>query len=135
VQAGAHALFFQCGLGHMMGLDVHDMEDLGEQYVGYAEGQKRSTAFGLKSLRLARPLEPGFVLTVEPGLYFIPELMDLWESEKKFSQFINYSKLTPFRQFGGIRVEENFIITDNGYRLLGEPLIKTVEEIESMRGE
>lgn len=133
VQQGAHALFFQCGLGHMMGLDVHDMEDLGEEYVGYAENQEKSKAFGLKSLRLARKLEPGFVLTVEPGLYFIPELMDLWESQKKFSQFINYDKLAPFRSFGGVRVEENFIITAQGYRLLGDPLIKTIAEIEQYR--
>jgi Xaa-Pro aminopeptidase len=133
VQEGAHTLFFQCGLGHMMGLDVHDMEDLGEEYVGYADDQKKSKAFGLKSLRLARKLEPGFVLTVEPGLYFIPELMDLWESQKKLSQFINYDKLAPFRSFGGVRVEENFIITAEGYRLLGDPLIKTVAEIEQYR--
>ncbi|HEX2845124.1 MAG TPA: aminopeptidase P family protein [Chitinophagaceae bacterium] len=134
VQQGAHTLFFQCGLGHMMGLDVHDMEDLGEQYVGYADGQQKSKEFGLKSLRLARKLEPGFVLTVEPGLYFISELMDIWESQKKFSQFINYDKLAPFRSFGGVRVEENFIITEQGYRLLGDPLIKTVAEIEQYRG-
>lgn len=133
VQQGAHTLFFQCGLGHMMGLDVHDMEDLGEEYVGYAEDQQKSNEFGLKSLRLARKLEPGFVLTVEPGLYFIPELMDIWQSQKKLSQFINYDKLAPFRSFGGARVEENFIITAQGHRLLGDPLIKTVAEIEQYR--
>ncbi len=117
----------------MMGLDVHDMEDLGEQYVGYTDELKKSTVFGLKSLRLGRALEPGFVLTVEPGIYFIPELIDLWQSQNKFTSFINYDKLTPLRNFGGARVEENFLITDQGSRLLGDPLIKTVEEIEAMR--
>ena len=133
VQEGAHALFFPCGLGHMMGLDVHDMEDLGEQYVGYTDELKKSTVFGLKSLRLGRALEPGFVLTVEPGIYFIPELIDLWQSQNKFTSFINYDKLRPFRNFGGARVEENFLITDQGCRLLGDPLIKTVEEIEAAK--
>lgn len=133
VQQGAHALFFPCGLGHMMGLDVHDMEDLGEQYVGYTDELKKSTAFGLKSLRLGRALEPGFVLTVEPGIYFIPELIDMWQSQKKFTEFINYDKLIPFRNFGGVRVEENFLINDSGYSLLGDPLIKEIEEIEAFR--
>ena len=133
VQQGAHALFFPCGLGHMMGLDVHDMEDLGEQYVGYTDELKKSTAFGLKSLRLGKALEPGFVLTVEPGIYFIPELIDRWQAEKKFTEFINYDKLVPFRNFGGARVEENFLITDSGYNLLGDPLIKEIDEIEAKR--
>jgi Xaa-Pro aminopeptidase len=133
VEEGAHALFFQCGLGHMMGLDVHDMEDLGEQYVGYTDELKKSTIFGLKSLRLARPLEEGYVLTVEPGLYFIPELMDMWQREKKFTEYINYDKLDAFRNFGGVRIEENFIITANGSQLLGDPLIKTAKEIEEYR--
>lgn len=135
VQQGAHALFFPCGLGHMMGLDVHDMEDLGEQYVGYTNDLKKSTVFGLKSLRLGRALEPGFVLTVEPGIYFIPELIDLWEGQKKFTDFINYDKLAPFRNFGGARVEENFLITEKGAQLLGEPLIKTTGEIEALLAE
>lgn len=133
VQEGAHALFLPCGLGHMMGLDVHDMEDLGEQYVGYTEELKKSTAFGLKSLRLGRALEPGFVLTVEPGIYFIPELIDMWQSQNKFTNFINYDKLTPFRDFGGVRIEENFLITQQGSQLLGDPLIKTIQEIEATR--
>jgi len=118
VQAGAHTLFFPCGLGHMMGLDVHDMEDLGEQYVGYTDELKKSTEFGLKSLRLGKALEPGFVLTVEPGIYFIPELIDLWQAEKKHHNFINYDKLDVYRNFGGARVEENFLITETGYQLL-----------------
>jgi Xaa-Pro aminopeptidase len=134
VREGAHAMFFPCGTGHMMGLDVHDMEDLGEVYVGY-DGQPKSTQFGLKSLRLARELEPGFVLTIEPGIYFIPELIDLWKGQKKFIEFINYEKLEAYKDFGGIRNEEDFLITEDGYRLLGnKPKPKTIEEIESLRG-
>jgi len=134
VAAGAHTMVFQCGLGHMMGLDVHDMEDLGESYVGYTEELKKGTEFGLKSLRLGRALEPGFVVTIEPGLYFIPELMDLRRSEKKFFEFINYDKLETFRSFGGIRIEEDMLITETGSRLLGKPLAKRSEEIEALRG-
>jgi Xaa-Pro aminopeptidase len=129
----AHTLFFQCGLGHMLGLDIHDMENLGEQYVGYDETITKSKEFGLKSLRLARALEPGFVLTVEPGLYFIPALMDIWKAGKKHSAFINYEKLDQFRSFGGIRIEEDFVITATGSRVLGEPLPKEVSEIENFR--
>ncbi len=132
VAAGAHAMFFPCGTGHMMGLDVHDMEDLGEQYVGYA-GETRSTQFGLKSLRLARELEPGFVLTIEPGIYFIPELIDKWREEKKFMEFLNYEKLETYKNFGGIRNEENFLITHTGHKLLGKPKPKTVAEVEALR--
>src|SRR5580692_10599940 len=134
VAAGAHTMVFQCGLGHMMGLDVHDMEDLGEEYVGYTEELRKSREFGLKSLRLGRALEPGFVVTIEPGLYFIPELMDLRKSEKKFEAFINYDKLDAFRQFGGIRIEEDLLITEGGSRLLGKPLAKTAGEMETLRG-
>lgn len=134
VAAGAHTMVFQCGLGHMMGLDVHDMEDLGEPYVGYTDELRKSTEFGLKSLRLGRALEPGFVVTIEPGLYFIPELMDLRKTEKKYFDFINYDKLEAFRSFGGIRIEEDLLITDTGSRLLGKPLIKRAEEIEAARG-
>ena len=135
VAAGAHTMFFQCGLGHMMGLDVHDMEDLGEQYVGYTETMKKSTAFGLKSLRLGRALEPGFVLTIEPGIYIIPELIDLWKSDNKHAAFINYEKLESYRDFGGIRIEEDFLITESGARLLGKPVPKTVAEVEKTRVE
>ncbi|RYY16188.1 MAG: M24 family metallopeptidase, partial [Chitinophagaceae bacterium] len=133
VTNNAHTLFFQCGLGHMLGLDIHDMENLGEEYVGYDETIIKSKEFGLKSLRLAKALEPGFVLTVEPGLYFIPALMDIWKAENKHSSFINYQKLDQFRSFGGIRIEEDFVITENGSRVLGEPLPKTASEIESFR--
>jgi Xaa-Pro aminopeptidase len=133
VAAGAHALFFPCGTGHMMGLDVHDMENLGEKYVGYG-GQEKSTQFGLKSLRLARPLEPGFVVTVEPGIYFIPELIDQWKSENRFESFINYEKVETYKNFGGLRNEEDFLITENGYRLLGKPIPKSIDDVEAMKG-
>ena len=134
VAQGAHALFFPHGLGHMIGLDVHDMEDLGEQYVGYTDQIPRSTLFGTGYLRLARELEPGFVLTVEPGLYFIPELIDQWKAERKFEAFINYEAVESFRHFGGIRTEDNVLITDTGHRVLGPAIPKGVAELEaSMR--
>lgn len=133
VGEGAHALFFPCGTGHMMGLDVHDMENLGEKYVGYAGGEK-STLFGLKSLRLARNLEPGFVLTVEPGIYFIPELIDQWRAEGRFADFINYDKVDTYRDFGGLRNEEDFLITKDGFRLLGKPIPKSIEDVEAAKG-
>ena len=132
VQAGAHAIFFQCGTGHMMGLDVHDMEDLGEVWVGY-DGEPKSTQFGLKSLRLARPLEPGFVLTVEPGIYMIPQLMDLWAGEKRFEEFLDHAEIRKWRDFGGIRNEENFLITDDGHRRLGPAKPLTAEEVENLK--
>ena len=132
VTLGAHAMFFPCGVGHMMGLDVHDMEDLGEVYVGY-EGKPKSTQFGLKSLRLARPLEPGFVLTVEPGIYFIPQLMDLWRSEERFTEFLDYDRLDAWRDFGGIRNEESYLITADGKRRLGKKKPLTCDEVEAVR--
>jgi len=132
VAAGAHAMFFPCGTGHMMGLDIHDMEALGEVYVGW-DGEAKSTQFGLKSLRLGRELVPGFVLTIEPGIYFIPELMDRWQKQGKFASFINYPKLRTYRDFGGLRNEENFLISADGCRRLGEPLPKTIEAVEGMR--
>lgn len=132
VKAGAHAMFMPCGLGHMMGLDVHDMENLGEVYVGY-NGQPKSTQFGRKSLRLGRELEPGFVLTIEPGVYFIPELMDLWKNQNKFTEFINYDKLFQYRDFGGIRNEEDYLITADGARRLGKKIPLTTEEVEAIR--
>ena len=132
VQAGAHALFFPCGTGHLMGLDVHDMENLGEQYVGYA-GQAKSTLFGLKSLRLGRELKPGFVLTIEPGIYFIPELIDLWKSENKFTEFINYNKVEEYKDFSGVRNEEDILVTESGYKILGKPLAKSINDVETER--
>jgi len=133
VEAGAHTLFFQCGLGHMMGLDVHDMENLGEQYVGYADDILQSKEFGFKSLRMGRALEEGMVLTVEPGIYFIPELIVLRKSENKYFEFVNYDKLEEYKSFGGIRLEDDFLITQNGSRLLGAKLPTTSMEIEDFR--
>ena len=133
VAAGAHAMFFQCGLGHMIGLDVHDMEDLGEPYVGYTDVLKKSTQFGMKSLRLGRALEAGFTLTVEPGVYCIPQLMDAWRAENKFAEFFNYDVLEQYRHFSGIRVEEDYLITETGSRLLGKKLPMTVNEVENLR--
>jgi len=130
VQQNVHTLFFQCGLGHMMGLDVHDMEDLGEPIVGYTDSLKKRTDFGWKSLRLGRELQKGLVLTVEPGLYFIPELIDRWKAENKLASFVNYTELEKLRHFGGIRIENNFLITDKGHQLLGKPLVMTAEAVE-----
>ncbi len=132
IGAGAHALFFPHGLGHMMGLDVHDMENLGEEYVGYDKETRRSDQFGLSYLRMARRLEPGFVLTVEPGIYFIPELIDQWKEQKKFAEFINYNEVEKFRGFGGIRIEDDVLVTESGNRVLGRPIPKTVEEVEEI---
>jgi Xaa-Pro aminopeptidase len=133
VAEGAHALFFPCGLGHMMGLDTHDMDNLGEQYVGYNDEVTKSTQFGLKSLRLGRALEEGFVLTVEPGLYFIPELINQWEAESKFTSFINYDKLNHYKNLGGVRLEDDYLITQNGCQLLGKQLPKLPSDIEFFR--
>ena len=133
VHHGAHALFFQCGLGHMMGLDVHDMEDLGEQYVGYNEELLKSSQFGLKSLRLGKELEKGFVITIEPGIYFIPKLIEQWEAEKLHSDYINYEKLALFHNFGGIRVEDGYVISETGSMLLGEPLPIEIKDVERFK--
>jgi Xaa-Pro aminopeptidase len=132
VAAGAHALFFPHGLGHMMGMDVHDMENLGENYVGYDEETVRATQFGTAFLRLGRTLQPGFVLTVEPGIYFIPALIDQWKSEGKYTEFINYEKVETYKDFGGIRIEDDVLVTETGNRVLGKPIPKTVAEIEDL---
>lgn len=132
VEAGVHTLFFQCGLGHMMGLDVHDMEGLGEDYVGYTDTIKRNPAFGWRSLRLAKALEPGFVITVEPGIYFIPELIDRWKAEQKNAEFINYDVVEKYKDFGGIRIEDDVLITEEGSHLLGKPIPRAVDEVEAM---
>jgi Xaa-Pro aminopeptidase len=133
VEAGAHALFFPHGLGHMMGLDVHDMEDLGD-IVGYPKGEARSSQFGLRFLRMSRPLEVGFVLTVEPGIYFIPALIDKWAEEKLHTDFIVYEKLTPYRNFGGCRIEDDILVTATGAKVLGPGIPKTVAEVEAAMG-
>ena len=135
VAQGAHALFFPHGLGHMMGLDVHDMEGLGEDYVGYTETMKRSDQFGLAFLRLAKPLKPGFVLTVEPGIYFIPDLIDLWRGEGKFKDFINYDEVEKYKDFGGIRIEDDVLVTEDGVKVLGKPIPKEIDEVEAICAE
>ncbi|MDO9510336.1 MAG: aminopeptidase P family protein [Bacteroidales bacterium] len=132
VSAGAHALFFPHGLGHMMGMDVHDMEGLGENNVGYDEEISRASQFGLAFLRLGKRLKPGFVLTIEPGIYFIPALIDQWKAEGKCAEFINYDKVETYKDFGGIRLEDDILVTETGHRVLGKPIPKTVEEIEAM---
>ena len=132
VKAGAHALFFPHGLGHMLGLDVHDMEDLGENYIGYTDKLKRSKQFGTAYLRFAKELQPGHVLTVEPGIYFIPQLIKQWQSSKKFTEFINYDKLSDYFDFGGVRIEDNILVTKTGSKVLGKPIPKTIKEIESL---
>lgn len=130
----AHTLFFQCGLGHMIGLDVHDMENLGEQYVGYTPDTPKNMNFGWKSLRLGRALEPGFTITVEPGIYFIPTLIDLWKAENKLADFINYTELEKFRNFGGIRIEDNLVITQDHYRILGSRMApKKIADMEAIQ--
>ena len=133
VAAGAHTMFFQCGLGHMMGLDVHDMENLGEAHVGYNDQLKKSDAFGLKSLRLGKELASGYVVTVEPGIYIIPELIKKLKASGDYNDFINYSLLEKHADFGGIRIEDDFAITPDGAQLLGRPLASTSDDIESIR--
>ena len=134
VAAGAHALFFPHGLGHMMGLDVHDMEDLGENNVGYDEKTERSEQFGLAYLRLAKKLQPGYVLTVEPGIYFIPALIDQWQAGKKAAPFINYAAVDKFRKFGGIRIEDDVMVTAKGAQVLGQPIPKKIVDLEKPSG-
>jgi len=135
VVAGAHALFFQCGTGHMIGLDAHDMEDLGEQYVGYVRPEEKETQlFGLKSLRLGRELEPGFVITIEPGIYFNPQLIAMWKAEQRFSEFINYEQAEKFQHRGGYRSEEIYMITTDGKELVGKDVPKEIKDIEAIRG-
>ncbi len=130
VREGAHTLFFPHGLGHMMGLDVHDMEGLGEDFVGYDEKIKRTEKQGLSPLRLARELKTGFVLTVEPGIYFIPELIKKQKAEKKFNGFINYAKLEKYMDFGGIRLEDNVVVTDKSCDVLSKKIPKEIMDIE-----
>lgn len=133
VAAGAHALFMPHGLGHMMGLDVHDMEDLGQQYVGYDDEVRPSSQFGLASLRMGRRLKPGFVMTDEPGCYFIPALIDKWKSEGLHTDFLNYDEIEKFKDFGGIRLEDDILITPEGSRFTGEKHIPIkVEEVEEI---
>ena len=135
VSEGAHALFFPHGLGHMLGMDVHDMEGLGQIHVGYDNEIQPCSQFGTAYLRLGRRLQPGFVVTNEPGIYFIPELIDMWKAENKFQQFLNYDKIEEYRNFGGIRIEDDILVTADGCRVLGKPIPKTVAEVEQTMAE
>ncbi len=134
VENGAFALFFPHGLGHMLGLDVHDMESLGEDHVGYSETIRRDHRFGLDRLRLAKPLMEGFVVTVEPGIYFIPQLIDQWRQERRFSDQINYRKIDDYLGLGGVRIEDDVLISDTAAAVLGPPIPKTVAEVEDCCG-
>ena len=131
LDAGAPALFMPHGLGHAMGLDVHDMENLGETFVGYDDEIRRDTRFGYRSLRFGKRLEPGHVITVEPGIYFIPQLIEKWKTEKINPDFIHFDKLEDYYSFGGIRLEDDIVITSTGCRLVYEKRLPvTIEEIE-----
>lgn len=132
VKEGAMGLFMPHGLGHMMGMDVHDMENFDETIVGYDEKTSRSNQFGLRSLRFGRKLEPGHVITNEPGCYFIPALIDKFKAEKKFLSFVNYKELESYKDFGGIRIEDDILVTEKSSRVLGTPIPKTVKEIEEI---
>jgi len=130
VANGAHSLLMPHGLGHMMGLDVHDMENYGQINVGYDEETRPSEQFGLGSLRCGRRLQPGFVITDEPGCYFIPALIDKWHAEGTNKDFVNFDELEKWKDFGGIRIEDDVLVTETGARVLGKPIPKTVKEIE-----
>ncbi|MFW6309648.1 MAG: aminopeptidase P family protein [Prolixibacteraceae bacterium] len=132
VQSGAHALFFPHGLGHMMGLDVHDMEDLGQIYVGYDDEIRPVNQFGTANLRLGRRLQPGFVITNEPGIYFIPALIDKWQAENTNTEFINFDKVNEYRNFGGIRLEDDILVTENGGRIIGKRVPINPDEVEQI---
>jgi Xaa-Pro aminopeptidase len=131
VRSGAHALFFPHGIGHMIGLDVHDMENLGEDHVGYDDEFTRSDQFGTAYLRMAKRLLKGHVLTVEPGIYFIPSLMDQWQGEGKFRDFIDYEEVRKYAGFGGIRIEDNIVVTEDGHLLIGDPIPKEADAVEA----
>ena len=124
VAAGAHAMFLPHGLGHMMGMDVHDMEGLGQIYVGFDEETRPNLEqFGTNCLRMGRRLQEGFVVTDEPGIYFIPALIDDWRASGHCAEFLNFDKLETYKDFGGIRIEDDILITADGCRFLGEKRI------------
>lgn len=130
VSKGAHALFMPHGLGHMLGMTVHDMENFGEINVGYDKEIQKSKQFGLSSLRLGRRLQIGYVFTIEPGIYFIPDLFEKWKKEKLYEEFLNYEEIEKYMDFGGIRMERDILITENGAKILGESFPRTADEIE-----
>jgi len=132
VKNGAHAMFFPHGLGHMLGLDVHDMEDLGQIYVGYDEETRPVNQFGTAYLRLGKKLQPGYVITNEPGIYFIPALIDKWKNEKINSDFINFDKVNEYRDFGGIRLEDDILVTETGSKIIGQRVPINPGEIEEI---
>ncbi len=132
VEAGAHALFFPHGLGHMLGLDVHDMEDLGQIYVGYDDETRPMDQFGAAALRLGKRLKPGFVITNEPGCYFIPALIDKWQAEGINKDFINFDKVNEYRGFGGIRLEDDILVTETGSEIIGERIPIEPDEVEKI---
>jgi Xaa-Pro aminopeptidase len=135
VRMGAHALFMPHGLGHMLGLDVHDMEDLGQIYVGYDDETRPVEQFGTAYLRMGRKLQPGFVITNEPGIYFIPELIRKWQAEKINIEFINFDRLESYFNFGGIRLEDDILVTQTGCEIIGDRIPITPEEVEKVMGE
>ncbi len=130
VANGAHAMFFPHGLGHMIGLDVHDMEDYGENFVGYDNETHRATQFGTAYVRLGKRLREGFVLTIEPGIYFIPALIEKWKNEKTHESFINYNEVVKYIGFGGIRLEDNVLVTADGGQYVGPRLPITIKDVE-----
>jgi Xaa-Pro dipeptidase len=130
VSQGAHALFFPHGLGHPLGLDVHDMESFGEKFVGYDDQNLRSDQFGLSNLRFGKELKENMVHTIEPGIYFIPELIKQWQAQSKFKAFINYDKVNALVGFGGIRIEDDVLLTLSGCRVLSKRIPKTIAAIE-----
>ncbi len=132
VAAGAHACFFPHGLGHQLGLDVHDMENLGEVYVGY-DGEPKSAVFGLKSLRMAKPLKAGMVMTMEPGIYFIEGLIAAWKAEKRHAAFMDYAEAERWLDLGGVRNEEDWLVVADGARRLGGAFDKSIAAMESYR--
>jgi Xaa-Pro aminopeptidase len=132
VANGAHALFMPHGLGHMLGLDVHDMEDLGQIYVGYDDETRPVNQFGTAYLRMGRKLEPGFVITNEPGIYFIPALIEKWKAEQINTDFINFDRLESYLNFGGIRLEDDILVTQSGSEILGDRIPITPDEVEEI---
>ena len=132
VKQGAHALFMPHGLGHMLGLDVHDMEDLGQIYVGYDDQTRPVDQFGTAYLRMGRRLQPGFVITNEPGIYFIPALIEKWKAEKINNDFINFDRLESYLGFGGIRLEDDILVTESGSEIIGDRIPITPDEVEDI---